>query len=122
MTSLTDKSDLRAWLLKASTAIYIATDPASAEDISDGLIKAFARIAELEAQVTELGKGESREWVKSDTLDRLQARIVDLEATLQPFAKWADYVDERKSDDYITLGVQVAHLLAARTVWKGNRA
>jgi hypothetical protein len=51
MSSATDKTDIKAWLMKASRAIYIATDEASADDISDGLLKALARIAELENQL-----------------------------------------------------------------------
>ncbi len=50
---LTDKTDLHAWLIKASRAIYIATDEDTADDISDGFIKAAARIAELEAALQD---------------------------------------------------------------------
>ncbi len=50
------------------------------------------RIAELEAQVLELGKGESREWVKSTQLDELQARIAELEALSTPDAIQRHYM------------------------------
>lgn len=48
---MTDKSDLKAWLAKASVAIYIAVEESAAADISDGLLKAAQAIAELEAEL-----------------------------------------------------------------------
>lgn len=71
------------------------------------LDKAMARIAELEAQVAELGKGESREWVKSTQLDELQARIAELEAAVDEIARQrtlaedeAHWCSEREGEEW----------------------
>lgn len=68
------------------------------------LAAARVRIGELEGRILEMDKGEdvSREWVRGDLLDDLQARIADLESQLsarKEVAAAAVAFDQTESDD-----------------------
>jgi hypothetical protein len=56
MSNATDKTDIKAWLKKASKAIYAATEAEAAEDISEGLSMARLRIIELETERDRLAE------------------------------------------------------------------
>lgn len=80
MSTLTDKTDLRAWLLRASQAIYLATDQDDAADLADGLTKTVARLDELDTMVQRLGNALLRctdDFLKLADLDKTIAENDD---------------------------------------------
>lgn len=80
----------------------------SAEQALVGCRKLKASLAEANARLAELNKGgESRECVKSDTLDGLQAKIVQLEAFLE--ANEALVARQHKEIDRLTAALSEAN-------------
>ncbi len=139
-----DKPDIKAWLMKASRSIYIAVEEAAADDISDGLLKALARIAELEAErdeIRKLGNLSNAMWQDAKArIAELEAKLrqsgqdlasvvndkTRLEAALRPFAHLKKVEQARTAviaeDDLITVVVRVGDIEAARAALSGEEA
>lgn len=88
-------------------------------DAASAIDRLLAALAEARAQVDELNKGESREWVKTTELDRLMGRIVELEGerdTARADAKKARKEErERILNEVAELDSWIADRIRSRT-------